>query len=80
MTEKTMKPLVYYCRWHTARLRIIGRDDHAIWGDLVLLDENGRLEPFHYDMNTWEPVRGEGASETRVRLDEMGVVISSDTK
>ncbi len=70
-----MKPLVYYCRWHTAKLRLQGRDDRFVWGDLVMLAEDGRLEPFRYNMQTWELILGEGESETRVRLDEMGVVL-----
>lgn len=73
-----MKPLVYYCRWHTAKLRLYGRDDRFVWGDLVMLAEGDRLEPFRYNMQTWELTLGEGESETRMRLDEMGVVVSVD--
>lgn len=79
MTEKSMKPLVYYCRWHSARLMLHGRDDRFIWGDLLLLDEDGRLAPFRYDMQTWELTRDEGKSEIHVRLDEMGVTIDPDS-
>ena len=30
-----MGPLVYYCRWRGAKLRLHGRDEDAVWGELI---------------------------------------------
>lgn len=78
MTEKTMKPLVYYCRWHTAKLRIRDRDSHSMWGDLVLLEEDNRLVPFHYDLVTWVLILEEDGVQKQMKLDAMGVTVATD--
>lgn len=71
-----MGPLVYYCRWRGAKLKLRGRDDRAIWGHLALPDESGdRLEPFSFDLHTWELILGAGEDEVRLQLDELGVVV-----
>jgi hypothetical protein len=65
-----MKPLVYWCRWHDARLRLRGRDPGAIWGELAFPD---RMERFHFDLQSAVLSIGSGDAVRRVRLDEMGV-------
>ena len=69
-----MGPLVYYCRWHGARLRLRGRDAESVWGQLITT-ENGaeRAETFRYDLLSWQLWLGENG-ERRLQLDEMGVV------
>lgn len=67
-----MKPLVYYCRWHQARLRLRGRDENAVWGELAYADES--RQRFHFQLKTRHLTLGVGAEATTVRLDEMGVV------
>ena len=42
-----MKPLVYWCRWHDARLRIRGREEGAVFGELAFADG---MQRFHYDL------------------------------
>lgn len=65
-----MKPLVLWCRWHEARLRLRGRDAQAVWGELAFPD---RMERFRYELATQELTVGEGEAARQVRLDEMGV-------
>ena len=47
-----MKPLVYYCRWQGASLRLRGRDETAVWGQLVFPDgESGeRTQSFRFEL------------------------------
>ncbi len=74
-----MGPLVYYCRWQSAKLRLRGRDDHHVWGHLVTTAGEGeRLEPFRFNLQTWELALGEGESMKHVQLDELGVVVPPD--
>lgn len=73
-----MKPLVYYCRWHSAKLRLRGRDGKMIWGDLVYqIGETERSQAFRYNQNTWELWLLEDGGEKRLQLDEMGVVMTN---
>jgi hypothetical protein len=73
-----MGPLVYYCRWRGSRLRLRGRDEAAVWGELVGDDEDPtRVEPFRFDLKTWELWLGEEPAR-RLQLDELGVVLSED--
>jgi hypothetical protein len=65
-----MKPLVLWCRWHQARLRLRGRDEEAVWGELAFAD---RTERFRYELSAQHLTVGEGDGARRVRLDEMGV-------
>lgn len=65
-----MRPLVFWCRWHQARLRLQGRDKTAVWGELVF---DGRTEPFHFDLGKWRLTIGEGEATRQLQLDEMGV-------
>lgn len=72
-----MKPLVLYCRWHDASLRLRGREETAVWGHLVFIDENKgeRLQLFRYNLNTRQlTLKMENGEEQIVQLDEMGVV------
>jgi len=72
-----MKPLVYYCRWQRASLRLRGRDDTAVWGHLVFLQEDGQeeLQEFHFTLRTSEMTLCQDGSEQTFRLDEKGVPI-----
>jgi hypothetical protein len=67
-----MKPLVFWCRWHNARLRLHGRSETAVWGELAFLLDK---QPFHFDLQSWVLRIGEGETARQVRLDEMGVEI-----
>ena len=74
-----MKPLVNYCRWHDASLRLRGRDDTAVWGQLVYRDKEGNetTQNFRYRLQTRQLTLEEPAGEKVIMLDEMGVVIKS---
>lgn len=65
-----MKPLVLWCRWHQARLRLRGRDERAVWGELAFPN---RIDRFHYELATRELTVGNGEAARQVYLDEMGV-------
>lgn len=70
-----MGPLVYYCRWQGARLRLRGRDENAVWGQLVTgTGQTERAEAFRFDLLSWELWLGDDPAR-RLRLDEMGVVV-----
>ena len=73
-----MKPLVYYCRWHEASLRLRGRDDTAVWGHLVYKanTEQEALQEFRYELKTWRLTFIMPDGEETVQLDEMGTVLS----
>jgi len=70
-----MKPLVYYCRWKGARLRLRGRDESAVWGELVFTAENGEEESqeFRFILQTSELMLQQSEGERSILLDEMGV-------
>jgi len=68
-----MKPLVYWCRWHEARLQLKGRDETAVWGSLVYND--GRTESFHFDLDSWQLTLNPTSQPHQLQLDEMGVVV-----
>jgi hypothetical protein len=72
-----MKPLVYYCRWQRASLRLRGRDETAVWGHLVFLQEDGReeLREFHFSLRTSELTLRQDRSEQTLLLDEKGIPI-----
>jgi hypothetical protein len=69
-----VKPLVYWCRWHQAKLRLHGRDETAVWGELVFASES---KPFHFNLRSRELTVGAGDAARRIQLDEMGVEVSS---
>lgn len=74
-----MRPLVYYCRWRGAKLRLRGRDNAAVWGELVYTTEKSgeRVEPFRYDLERQAITLITDKGEIREVLDDMGVVVSS---
>ena len=71
-----MKPLVYYCRWQGASLKLRGRDETAVFGQLAFTEEDGseRLQPFHYNLKTRQLTFKNKAGDEIIQLDEMGVV------
>lgn len=70
-----MKPLVYYCRWHDAALRLRGRDETAVWGQLVFTTEAGETtQNFRYELAAQQLTLEEGETTKLIQLDEMGVV------
>ncbi len=74
-----MKPLVYYCRWQGARLRLRGRDESAVWGELVFTAENGEEESqeFRFTLRTSELTLQQREGERSILLDDMGVSLES---
>ena len=74
-----MQPLVYYCRWQGAKLRLRGRDETSVWGELVFAP--GRpdewTQSFRYDLQRREIALQTAEGETRHVLDEMGVIVGS---
>ena len=68
-----MKPLVFWCRWHEARLRLAGRDDAAVWGELVYATGS---KPFRYELKSQRLTVGTGPAATVTRLDEMGIALA----
>ncbi|MFO7662968.1 MAG: hypothetical protein R6X18_10295 [Chloroflexota bacterium] len=74
-----MGPLVYYCRWRNAKLRLRGRDDQFIRGELIFIkDDRERAQAFRYDHQTWELWVLEEEGEVRYQLDELGVVLKTN--
>lgn len=71
-----MKPLVFWCRWHDATLRLHGRDDSAVWGELAFPHES---RPFRFDLESWQLAIGEGDDKEILQLDEMGVEVGEET-
>lgn len=70
-----MGPLVYYCRWRGAKLRLRGRDETAVWGHLITgRGPTEQAEAFRFDLLSWELWLGDDGGR-RLRLDEMGVVV-----
>jgi hypothetical protein len=69
-----MRALVYWCRWHDARLRLHGRDESAVWGELAFAEES---QPFRFDLLANKLTIGEGDEVRVLRLDEMGVELDS---
>jgi hypothetical protein len=70
MNPRSRRPLIYWCRWHSALLQIRGKDGEALEGELLYPD--GRLERFRFHPRTWQLTRQTEAGEISVTLDEMG--------
>jgi hypothetical protein len=71
-----MGPLVYYCRWRGAKLRLLGRNAELVWGQLV--STNGEVETtetFRFNTRTWLLTLGEEEAQEIIQLDELGVAI-----
>jgi hypothetical protein len=76
-----MGPLVYYCRWRGAKLRLRGRDAAFTWGELVTAGETGeQIEAFRFDLNTWELTLSDATGNRRLQLDELGVVVAEQPR
>jgi hypothetical protein len=71
-----MKPLVYYCRWQEASLRLRGRDDTVVWGHLVYKADtpDETSQPFRFELKTWRLILQKPEGEEVIQLDEMGTV------
>ena len=67
-----MKPLVLWCRWHDVVLRLRGRDNTAVWGELAFLEEN---KPFHFNLQSRQLTIGTEPDQEVLVLDEMGVAV-----
>ncbi len=76
-----MKPLVYYCRWQGASLRLRGRDPEAVWGQLIFKVADGQEESheFRYVIDNSELIVRENMEEHHYWLDEMGVPLPRET-
>ncbi len=70
-----MKPLVYWCRWHNARLRLRGRDAHSVWGELAFPDS---LVRFRFDLSQAVLTIEDGPHAGAHGLDEMGVEVKTE--
>lgn len=69
-----MKPLVYYCRWQGASLRLRGRGETAVWGQLVFHHDGVETsQSFHFNLQTWELTLEEAGGKRTIQLDEMGI-------
>ena len=70
-----MKPLVYYCRWQRASLRLRGRDATAVWGQLVqkTAESEEKTSDFRYLLDSSELMIVQDGQEQYYRLDEKGV-------
>ncbi|HSM57805.1 MAG TPA: hypothetical protein VK879_16755 [Candidatus Sulfomarinibacteraceae bacterium] len=68
-----MKPLVFWCRWHEASLRLHGRSESAVWGELAFEDHT---EPFHFDLHNWTLTIDPDGEKRVLQLDEMGVEVA----
>ncbi len=75
-----MKPLVYFCRWQGARLRLRGRDATAVWGELVYAGGDAeRVRPFRFELATSRISLQDGDATQVLTLDEMGVAVDDDS-
>jgi hypothetical protein len=71
-----MRPLVLWCRWHAAGLRLMGRDAERVWGELAFHEAT---LPFTYELGPARLTYGSGEGERTVGLDEMGVELDAAT-
>ncbi len=72
-----MKPLVYFCRWQGASLRLRGRDDMAVWGQLIYSSQSGEesAQQFHFDLHASRLTLQQENGPLSIILDEMGVPV-----
>lgn len=71
-----MGPLVYYCRWQGAKLRLRGRDETAVWGQLVFSENSQeRTQSFRYQLGDHRLTLETDDGQQTVVLDNMGVVV-----
>ena len=73
-----MKALVYYCRWQGAVLRLRGRNESAVWGELVFAAENGadKTQEFRFDLERSELTLQQKDGPVSILLDEMGIAVA----
>lgn len=74
-----MGPLVYYCRWREAKLRLHGRAEPFVWGELAFSNpdsESAPTEPFRFNTLTGELFLQRAGGWAALQLDELGVVIA----
>jgi hypothetical protein len=62
-----------YCRWHSAKLRLFGRSETAVWGELAYKDHS---EPFRFQLQESVLTLGEGDGAKTLKLDDMGVEVN----
>ena len=65
-----MKPLTHWAIHHQIKLRLGGRDDVELWGELVSRDGSSR--PFRFNRRTLQLVIGRGQDQRTIQLDEYG--------
>lgn len=72
-----MKALVYYCRWQGATLRLQGRDETAVWGELAFstLDGGETTQEFHFHLNARQLILHLPDGDQTLNLDDMGTVV-----
>lgn len=69
-----MKALVYYCRWQGAALRLRGRDETAVWGELVFnRDGTETSQRFRFELAARRLTLTGPDGDRTVILDDMGV-------
>ncbi len=71
-----MKALVYYCRWQGAKLRLRGRDETTVTGQLIFNQSTHqeRTQDFHFELATNIMTLQTENGSKKLQLDEMGVV------
>jgi hypothetical protein len=54
-----------------------GRDDTAVWGQLVFSDKDGEetTQDFHFNLQTWQLTLESLDDNIALQLDEMGVKV-----
>ena len=72
-----MKALVYYCRWQGAVLRLRGRDETAVWGELAFSTPDGveTIQEFHFHLKTRQLILHLPDGDQTLNLDDMGTVV-----
>ncbi len=70
-----MKPLVNYCRWNGAKLRLLGRDDRFVRGQFVFVGTDGEeeIQYFQFETVTAELTIFHDTGAQAILLDDMGV-------
>lgn len=76
-----MKPLVNYCRWHKAKLRLKGRDERSVWGELQFRAGEASEETinFRFLLQSSELILHSEDGERHLALDEMGIPLANDS-
>jgi hypothetical protein len=74
-----VKPLVNYCRWNRARLRLRGRDENFVRGQLVFMSDDGEevIQDFRFALAIAELTLITAAGEKTMILDEMGIPVEN---